>query len=130
MPSFMFSSIKEENARAVYKAALRVQKGIPCAFNELLFTDLRMISNTVKTYLFQYVMPLNRFLNQCKQQNYFKTMKQEFGSDELPCYLCNFPVSFVHNNASAAKFYAKVCYMKCVDRSLKYATIERVGARC
>ena len=58
VPSFMFSSIKEENARAVYKAALRVQKGIPCAFNELLFTDLRMISNTVKTYLFQYVMPL------------------------------------------------------------------------
>ena len=30
----------------------------------------------------------------------------------------------MHNNASAAKFYAKVCYMKCVDRSLKYATIE------
>ena len=51
VPSFMFPSIKEEDARAVYRAALRVQKGILCTFNELLFTDLQRISKKISFFL-------------------------------------------------------------------------------
>ena len=73
-------------------------------------------------------MALNRFLNLQIQQNYYKALKWQSDTQEVPCYLCNLPVSLTRDNTEATKFYAKVCYMKCVDRSLKYATVESTVA--
>ena len=120
VPNYMLSSIKEEDARVVYKSAMRVHQGIPCAFNELLFTDLQLISNTVKRYLFTYIMPVNRYLNMTVQQNYMKRLKEN-NVTEVPCYLCNLPVAFEGKHINATRFIAKVCHMKSVDRSIKNA---------
>ena len=36
-----------------------------------------------------------------------------------PCYLCNLPVSFTKTNVECTNYYAKICYLKCSDRSIK-----------
>ena len=111
VPSFMRPSIKEEDARAVCRAAIRVQKGITCAFNELLFTDLQLISNTVKAYLYSYIMPIHRYLSISDQQTYIKAVRKD-NPEEMKCYLCNLPVSFSNCHIKAAQHYAHILLHK------------------
>ena len=120
VPHFMIPSIKEEDFRAVKKASIRVLRKIPCAFNELLFTDLQLISNTVKRYLFNYIMPINRILNFTLQHSYMDNLTRN-SVKEAPCYLCNLPIALNGKQENATNFYAKLVHMKCVDRSIKHS---------